>query len=232
MRNLPPRERCELCQKQIYTHDIILTCNLNYRSYHAKCLDIDNDTALELQSDEQWFCPCCIEKTLPINLLSSDINYEAISCSSCLKYISPFKHRVVTCHSCKNISHYTCISKLSMSESQSPLSLCLLCFESKSGNVSDDSKSCKADELNSLFANCGFDPYNEVLDHEEIEKNRYFDDEIEDTCETVQLASKLLKNCRYFDIDSLTNEQIKGTSLFFNNIDGFQSNFYEFKNQI
>lgn len=232
MRNLPPRERCELCQKQIYTHDIILTCNLNYKSYHAKCLDIDNDTALELQSDEQWFCPCCIENTLPINLLSSDINYEPISCSSCLTYISPFKHRVITCHSCKNVAHYTCTSKLSTYESQPSLSLCLLCFESKTGNVSDDSKSCKAVELNLLFANCCFDPYNEVIDHEKIEKNRYFDDEIEDTCETVQLASKSLKNCRYFDIDSLTNDQIKGTSLFFNNIDGFQSNFYEFKNQI
>ena len=225
LRHNPPRERCELCHKEIYTHEIILTCNLNYKSYHAKCLNIDNDTALELQNDDQWFCPCCIASILPVNILILETEHEAICCISCSKIISPFKHRVTTCQTCKNVCHYTCISNFSSTP------MCTLCYQAKHCDATQ-SNSSMADDLNSLFATRTFNPYNEVINDEETDKNRFFDDEIEDTCETVQIAKNVLNNCKYFDIDSLNENLNNGTSLLFNNIDGFQSNFYEFRNQI
>ena len=225
LRHNPPRERCELCQKQIYTHQIILTCNLNYKSYHAKCLNIDNDTALELQSDDQWFCPCCIASILPVNILHLESEHEAICCFSCSKIISPFKHRVTTCHTCKNICHYTCLSKCSSTP------VCAFCYQTRIDHATQPNSSM-ADDLNSLFESRTFNPYNEVIDDEKMDKNRFFDDEIENTCETVQIARNVLQNCKYFNIDSLNENLNDGTSLFFNNLDGFQSNFYEFRNQI
>ena len=225
LRHNPPRERCELCRKQIYTHDTILTCNLNYNSYHAKCLNIDNDTALELQNDDQWFCPCCIANILPIKILLLDTEHETICCSSCCKIISPFKHRTATCQECKNVCHYACL----YTSFSSPL--CTSCYQTKNYHAAQ-SKSSMADDLNSLFVNKTFNPYNEVIDDEETDINRFFDDEIEDTCETVHIANNTLKNCKYFDIDNMNENLCNGTSFFFNNIDGFQSNFYEFRNQI
>ena len=44
-----PKEKCELCHKFIYIHDIALVCNLDSKIYHAKCLNIENDIAIELQ---------------------------------------------------------------------------------------------------------------------------------------------------------------------------------------
>ena len=43
-----PKENCELCDKPIYTHDTILICNFDNKSYHENCLKIDNDTAYKL----------------------------------------------------------------------------------------------------------------------------------------------------------------------------------------
>ncbi len=60
------REKCELCHKSIYSHDILLVCNNDNKPYHAKCLKIDRDTAFELQTTPDWFCPKCIEENLPI----------------------------------------------------------------------------------------------------------------------------------------------------------------------
>ena len=87
------REKCELCQKPIYIHDIILSCHLDHKSYHAKCLKIDNDTALELQHSENWFCPVCIENILPINsMVLSETNPE--SCHVCNRTISPISKKL------------------------------------------------------------------------------------------------------------------------------------------
>ena len=105
-------------------------------------------------------------------------------------------------------------------------------FQTLCNDHATQTHSSMADDLNALFVDRTFNPYNEVIDDEEMDKNRFFDDEIEDTCETVRIANNVLKNCKYFDIDSLNENLVNGTSLFFNNIDGFQSNFYEFRNQI
>ena len=224
--NLPPRERCELCSKQIYTHDIILTCNLNYKSYHAKCLKIDNDTALELQNDEHWFCPCCISNILPINFPLHETHDGTLCCYACSKLISPFRHRVTSCLSCKNVCHYSCFSIYSASP------LCTSCYQNKNYSASQPILNDNmADELNKLFRDFVFNPYNDISE-DDLDKNMAFNDEIDDSYKTIDIAKNVLNNCKYFDINNLNDKLNSGTSLFFNNIDGFQSNFYEFRNQI
>ena len=81
MHNKSPREKCGLCNKFIYTHDIILVCSFDHLPYHAKCLKIENDTALELQSYADWFCPLCIENILPIHACTSK-KESSINCYS------------------------------------------------------------------------------------------------------------------------------------------------------
>ena len=46
------------------------------------------------------------------------------------------------------------------------------------------------------------------------------------------MAAKLLTKCKYYDPAELKSSAFLGTSFFFNNIDGFQSNFVEFQNQL
>ena len=86
-----------------------------------------------------------------------------------------------------------------------------------------------ASTLNKIFNHVSFNPYNVPEDNE---KNRFFDDEIDDYNETLQYANNTLSKCKYFDVTSLTTDvDFKGTSFLFNNIDGFHSNFDEFLNQ-
>ena len=69
------REKCELCKKQIYLHDIALVCSNDSKIYHAKCLNIDNDTAFELHNSPDWFCPCCLRTSFPF--FDYDLSDEA-----------------------------------------------------------------------------------------------------------------------------------------------------------
>ena len=101
MHKTNPREKCGLCDKFIYTHDIILFCNLDCKVYHAKCLKIDNDTALEVQNSNDWYCPLCIESNLPINLACAD-EETLIKCYCCKNIISNTRHRISKCISCDN----------------------------------------------------------------------------------------------------------------------------------
>lgn len=215
MHKLPKREKCGLCNKPIYKHDIILVCNLDYTSYHAKCLQIDTDTALELQRNEDWFCPVCIENILPIHCPDTDEN-DCLTCHSCKKIISHTRHLISHCAFCTNVCHQSCIHL--------PHSSCSNCREQQNLDLN------RADVLNALFDRVVFNPYNQV-DHEN-DKNRFFDTEIDDFCDAVDHANKALAGCKYYDSSTIPFRNFSGTSFFFNNIDGFQSNFKEFQNQI
>ena len=205
------REKCELCQKPIYIHDIILSCHLDHKSYHAKCLKIDNDTALELQTSENWFCPVCIENILPINsMVLSETNPE--SCHVCNRTISSSRHLKSRCTFCEKACHDSCLQS-------EPYVCCKHCYEHQNLD------SHNAATLNALFSVALFNPYNEVLDND---KNRYFDDEIDHYSNTVQVANRTLSLCKFYDVCNLP-EKFNGTSFYFNNIDGFRSNFEEFK---
>ncbi len=103
------KEKCEFCQKFIYSHDVILFCYNENKPYHAKCLKIDRDTAFEIQQYSDWFCPNCLKNALPyVNYTSSP---EPSKCFSCKKFISNKKDRVTDCLFCHNKCHYSCILK-------------------------------------------------------------------------------------------------------------------------
>ena len=59
------KEKCELCRKFVYTHDIILVCSNDHKPYHAKCLKISSDTAIEVQKLPDWICPRCLKDIIP-----------------------------------------------------------------------------------------------------------------------------------------------------------------------
>ncbi len=211
------REKCELCRKSIYTHDIILVCSNDNKTYHAKCLKIDNDVALELQTSPEWICPCCLKSVFPFfNSELSNVS-DQITCVNCSKLISSKRDRVTCCTFCNNKCHYKCILK--------PNFCCKHCQVNVNLNATDD-------ELNLSFQSdiLTFDPYNDLDDYKS-EKNRFFDDDIDDFCDSTNIAKHALSNCRYYDPNSLPIDKFRGTSFYFNNIDGFQTNFIEFQNQ-
>ena len=84
-------ELCELCHKKINTHDKLLVCAFDSKPYHAKCLKIDNDTALELQNLPDWYCPICLENIIP--MFNDDHDIPIVNkCHHCTKLISPSPH--------------------------------------------------------------------------------------------------------------------------------------------
>ena len=214
MHNKSPREKCGLCNKFIYTHDIILVCSFDHLPYHAKCLKIENDTALELQSYADWFCPLCIENILPIHACTSK-KESSINCYCCNNLISNTRHHISNCSFCGNFCHFSCLRQ--------PYLCCNYCY-----NVYSTDRN-SAVVLNSLFDNISFNPYNEV---DENEKNRFFDDEVDNYCDTIEIANKTLNSCKYYDLSEIPFSTFRGTSIYFNNIDGFQSNFDEFRTQL
>ncbi len=152
MHKFPAREKCGLCSKNIYTHDVILICNLDFKAYHAKCLQIDTDTALELQSHENWFCPNCIEHILPIHC--ADIVQESDTvCYCCNKIVSKSRHQISHCVFCDNICHTSCLHL--------PYMNCSNCQEPQNLDLSS------ADILNALFDRVIFNPYNEIDDEKD-----------------------------------------------------------------
>ena len=217
------REKCELCVKPIYTHDTVLSCNSDGKIYHAKCLGIETDTALELQIQDDWFCPLCVESILPINLCSADTAGVAVTCICCEKIISPKNHKISKCVLCNKTGHYKCLTASNRPQ------CCKCCLNLINLNITDMYDLKNASTLNKIFNHVSFNPYNVPEDNE---KNRFFDDEIDDYNETLQYANNTLSKCKYFDVTSLTTDvDFKGTSFLFNNIDGFHSNFDEFLNQ-
>ena len=218
------REKCGLCIKPIYTHDTVLICDCDGKIYHAKCLKIETDVALEIQKQNDWFCPICIKSILPINACSSDplsADKKAV-CTSCNKDMNPQKHKTSKCGICSQTGHYNCLY------SSNALGCCKNCLTIYTSTRVSGSQGAAA--LNKLFKDFSFNPFNNADDND---KNRYFDDEIDEYNETLQYSRNTLNNCRFYDTTNLiSNADFKGTSFLFNNIDGFQSNFVEFLNQI
>ena len=181
-----PNEKCELCHKQIYIHNVILVCSNDNKTYHAKCLKIDNDTALELQQSPDWCCPLCLKDFFPCfeTDYSKDIENK---CYSCSKIISPTRHRITHCTFCDNTCHYSCIIK--------PILACKLCDERING-ISDDSETT---DLNEIYSELTFNPFRDC-DDDKDDKNDFFDDDIDDHNETQGTASNILDKCKYPNI--------------------------------
>ena len=57
----------------------------------------------------------------------------------------------------------------------------------------------------------------------------YFNDDVDYDNYTTEIAKDILKNCNYnYNSDSLPLPKLNSTTLYFNNIDGFKTNFSEF----
>ena len=196
MKNIP-REKCGVCDKCIYLHHTILVCAADGRSYHAKCLKIDPDTACEVQLLSDWFCPLCLENIFPFfNLLVSNDKLIIEKCKSCLKLISQSKHVTSHCTICDDKCHVACLE----------LQLCKPC------NTHINSES------NPIICSKHFDPY--LLDLEEDDNHDFFfDDDIDDSFNTVQIAKNILKNCVYHNSNSLPLTKLCHTTFYCNNID-------------
>ena len=207
------REKCELCHKSIYSHDIILFCNHENKPYHAKCLKIDRDVAFEIQQTPNWFCPNSLQNALP--LFNCTPASDPVKCFSCKKLISNKKDRVTDCVFCHNTCHYSCIIK--------PKFCCSFC-------QNDADLDSTTFDINSNFDNLCFNPYNDIS-NDNNDRNMFFDDDIDDYCDTADIAKRTLSNCKYYEPHTLPYNKFRGTSFYFNNIDGFQSNFDEFRNQ-
>ena len=82
------REKCELCHKFIYSHDVILVCSNENKTYHAKCLKIERDVAYELQQTPNWMCPQCLKESIPFFECNQDVYESPIKCFCCKKLIS------------------------------------------------------------------------------------------------------------------------------------------------
>ena len=201
MKNLK-REKCGVCNKSIYIYDIILVCAADGKSYHSKCLKIDRDVACEIQCLTDWFCPLCLENIFPCFNSSYDYT-ESQKCNSYSKFLSNRRHKVSYCIKCKKVCHDKCIER----------SFCKVCL----------SISYVSPVLQN-FSN-HFDPFNIEDDNEH---DFYFNDDVDYTNYTTEIAKDILKNCNYHNSDSLPLPKLNNTTLYFNNIDGFKTNFGEF----
>ena len=153
------RDKCELCRKPIYIHDVALVCTYDTKIYHAKCLKIDRTTAHELQNAPEWFCPCCLENIFPFfnSVISCTIN-NPDKCLSCAKFISSRRDKVSKCLLCDEIFHFNCLPKSK---------ICISCFH-------NTNFLCESINLNMIFKSDCFNPYSVLeLDEENHDRSMF-----------------------------------------------------------
>ena len=207
MVNGPEREMCGKCEKFIYIHDKILVCTLENKTYHAKCLKICNDVATELQQLPEWFCPLCMENAIPFfNCCTIDQGF--VNCNSCCKQISNSKHKIAHCTLCDATSHANCLINL----------VCSRCYN----KINDNIKTNHERDLCTKH----FDPFTDF--DEDDDNGFYFDDDVDDTVNSTQIIKNILSNCKYHNPHELPLANLHHTTFYFNNIDGFKTNFNEF----
>lgn len=199
------REECQLCQKGIYTHQVILICSLENKPYHAKCLKIDIDTAATIKSDSTWYCPKCLENIFPHfcdTIDTGTIKRVVNNCKICNKSILPDRDKSINCDHCKFNSHEYCYKYTS------------------------NSSCCNDRNLHELT----FNPYDVI---EPDDNCSFSNDLIDSSYDTIGQAKNILQKCRYVNPNDLKHDfEFNGTSFFFNNIDGFASNFDELRNHM
>ena len=206
------REACPICNKQIYLHDSALVCSLDGFIYHSKCFKINNSSAKEIRGYADWFCPNCCRSIFPLfdeDFASlTDSHNTPVICNECKKFISPYNDRVIHCHICFDIFHERCIAHDTCSK-------CLPRCDNPP-----------------LLIEAFFNPYAQDLDPEHFDFDQ---DEIEEFCSTLATASEILNNCSIltpieFNL-KFASSLIQHTHIYYHNIDGFKTNFTEFRNQ-
>ena len=185
------KEKCELCNKIIYKHDTILVCNLDHRPYHAKCLKISIDVALELQLSPDWFCPLCLKYIFPFfDCLLIDSSLP-ITCNSCRNQVSNTKHHISHCTLRDKICHTSCLTNYAFSS-------CLLTIDCQS-------------QASTIYNGPIFNPF---PDDEDSDKNLYFDDDSDDATDTLYTAKVVLNSCNYQDPEDIQQSELQGTTFY------------------
>ena len=169
------REKCGVCKKSIYLHDTILVCTADGQSYHSKCLKIDRDTAYEIQRLTDWFCPLCLDSIFPFFNSNHD-DAELQKCNSCSKFLSNHRNKVSQCIKCGKICQFRCLEQ----------NLCKLCL--KILNVLPKSQPCSKH----------IDPF---IIEEDDECDYFFNDDIDNSNHTTEIAKNILMNCKYHNSD-------------------------------
>ena len=211
------KDKCELCKKQIYLHNVALVCANDNKIYHAKCLKIDRKIALEIQDSPDWFCPCCLRDIIPF--FDTDLNEMQIeNCTSCNKLISSTRAKKSKCMLCERTFHFGCLPSTNFCQK------CSSSIDLLTGTI----------DLNQLFNSNLFNPF-AVLEDEYSDRNLFYDNEDSDSSDlisdTTSIAKQILSDCQFYNPVQLPNSN-SGTSFYFNNIDGFKTNFIEFQNQV
>ena len=191
-----------ISNKHIYTHDFVVACYLDGNLYHAKCFNLTNDMALEIQSlNNDWVCPDCQSNIFP-SFNEDYVNNITVTCHVCLKIISNTRHEIVTCNSCDSICHKMCTLEY----------ICTLC-------ITDDDCSIQSPHFN---------PY----DFGDCDDNDLYDDNSELHIESINIASSILEDCNYVDppmfqtkFKSCLNSSY--TTIYCQNINGMKTNFDE-----
>ena len=209
------KERCSSCDKYIYLHDIALIYALDNKAYHSNCLKISNTCAYELLDQKDWFCPSSSRQLLPFydyEVQQDIIQHKLIYCVCCFKPISRLNHIAVCCSKCTMVMHKTCQRD----------NLCDKCF-------------VETAESNNPQNHCGgtrsFEPFQYISQNY---NDKLHDPDSSDNDTTViSNAQMVLDNCKMLSIDAYVSEishlhDSKHTSIFFLNINGFKTNFYEF----
>ena len=127
------------------------------------------------------------------NSLLTDCNDEAEQCRSCSKLISNKRHTQSKCTICGLCCHADCLE----------LHLC---------------KSCKSNANSSSFnfiCTKHVDPFNL---EEDDEHDYFFDDDIDDSYNAVQIVKKLYN---HHNPNTLPLSKLCNTTFYFNNIDAF-----------
>ena len=166
------REICNVCSKSIYLHDFVVICSLDGKISHSKCFGFTNDVSLDILNDDNWICPLCSAEIYPFfntNYVSS-LTY---CCGSCNKLISNTNHCINICNLCSKRCHDFCMAGKH----------CQPCHANIISNTNYDS--------NYLNNYDHFNPYSSQIDND----FDFFDEDIDDYCETLQVACNILDNC-------------------------------------
>ena len=71
-------DNCPVCSKKIMNHAKNIKCLICCKKYHMNCITLDNTYIAFLQSNKEfWYCPNCIEDSLPFVGIENDTEFQA-----------------------------------------------------------------------------------------------------------------------------------------------------------
>ena len=73
---------CNLCEKRILSHSVVLNCACCHKYCHLTCIPNVSpaDSLQTIQFDDTWFCPICLDFMLPFNCINNEVDFvSAIS---------------------------------------------------------------------------------------------------------------------------------------------------------